>query len=171
MSYNVRDDNALFGPLAGVELLNGANAPTFGCIQNYEPASLTAATATTFPASSFNTIFIAPPAATGSTPNLGGKWQILGVEIFYHTAAAGAATLTIETVPAGTADGSGANVLSATNFALNTAQSNTPFVPALNSNINNLQLGPGGRINVNAGATATTGLVNLTVMVYVARIS
>lgn len=171
MSYNVRDDAALFGPLAGVEILNGAGAPTFGCIQSYEPVSLTAATATTFPASSFNTVFIAPPAPSGSLANLGGKWQVLGVTYRYNVAAAGAATATVEIVPAGTADGSGNNVLSATNIALNTAASNTPTNVALNSNINNLFVLPGGRINVNAGATATTGLANFTLQIYLARVA
>lgn len=172
MSYTVRDDNATFGPLAAVEYPNGASAPIIGCIQNFEPIEFTAQLATNFPASTFNPIFIAPPAPSVASglPALGSKYQVVGVTVYYHAAASGAATMAIEICPAGTADGSGNNVLSASNFALNTAQSSTPFNLALNSNVDNLTILPGGRINLNTGATATTGLTGLAVMIYIVRL-
>jgi len=173
MSYNVRDDSGLFGPLAGVELPNGAGSPTIVAHQVIEPVSLVGDAATII-ASHFYTLMISPPsasAATGILP-LGGNYKVLGVSIWYHTAAAGAATLALEICPAGTADGSGNNVLSAASFALNTVlTANTPSALALNSNVNNLIIPPNGRINAVLGATATTGLVDLCLQVYVARIS
>lgn len=173
MSYNVRDDNALFGPLAGVELNNGAGAPTIVAHQVIEPVSLVGDAATVIAAHVY-TLLIAPPgpsAATGIAP-LGASYRVLGVSIYYATAAAGAATLALEIVPAGTANGSGTNVLSATNFALNTAlTANTPSALPLNANINNLTLAPNSRLNATLGATATTGLVDLCLQIYVARIS
>lgn len=173
MSFNVRDDNGLFGPLAGVEIPNGASAPTVVAHQLIEPVTLVGDAATII-ASHQYTLLLAPPAptvASGITP-LGNSYRVLGVSIYYHTAAAGAATLALEICPAGTADGSGNNVLSATNYALNTAlTANTPSSLALNSNINNLTMAPNSRLNAVLGATATTGLVDLCLCVYVARVS
>lgn len=173
MSYNVRDDNGLFGPLAGVEIPNGASAPLVVAHQLVEPVSLVGDAATIIAAHKY-TLFIAPPSASVASGNqpLGNSYRVLGVSIYYGTAAAGAATLALEITPAGTADGSGTNVLSATNYALNTAlTANTPSSLALNSNINNLTFAPNARLNAILGATATTGLVDLCLQVYVARIS
>lgn len=173
MSYNVRDDNALFGPLAGVELPNGAGQSTVVAHQVIEPVGLFGMTATTFPASSFMTVFIAPPnpsTANGIVP-LGQKYQVVGGTYYYKTAAGSAATFTVEIVPAGTADGSGNNVLSVTNVALNSVASTTPTALSLNSNVDNLILLPNSRLNVNSGATATTSLVNFCIQLYVARIA
>jgi len=173
MSFLVRDTNSLQGPLAGIEIPNGAGAPTVVAHQVIEPVSLVGDAATIIAAHTY-TLLIAPPnpsAGTGILP-LGGSYRVLGVSVYYATAAAGAATIAIETVPAGTANGAGANVLSAATYALNTAlTANTPSALALNSNVNNLTLGPNARLNVILGATATTGLVDLSLMVYIARIS
>jgi len=173
MSYTMRDDNPILGSLASVEHSQGYGASVIGCIQSYEPCSLNGATTATFVASTFNTIFIAPPSASlaNVTLPLGLKWQVVGVSYRYTTASTAAATVSIEICPAGTADGSGNNVLSAANFSLQTAPSNTPTQPALNTNVDNLIVLPGGRINVNAGAAATTPLANLTVVVNLARIA
>jgi hypothetical protein len=171
MSFNMRDDNGLFGPLAGVEIPNGAAAPTVVAHQLVEPVSLVGDAATVI-ASHQYTLFIAPPnpsLASGLTP-LGAQYKVLGVSIWYHTAASSAATVAIEICPAGTADGSGNNVLSATNFALNTVlTANTPSSLALNSNVDNLLMAPNSRLNTVFGATATTGLVDLCLVIYVAR--
>jgi hypothetical protein len=173
MSFNQRDDNGLFGPLAGVEIPNGAAAPTVVAHQLIEPVTLVGDAATII-ASHKYTLLIAPPnpsVASGITP-LGNSYRVLGVSIYYGTAASGAATLALEICPAGTADGSGNNVLSATNYALNTAlTANTPSSLALNSNVNNLTMAPNSRLNAVLGATATTALVDLCLCVYVARIS
>jgi hypothetical protein len=173
MSYAIRDDNPIFGSTASVEHSQGYGASVIGAIQSYEPCSLNSAYAATFVASTFNTIFIAPPFASlaNATLPLGQKWQVVGVSYFYHAPATGAATVSIEICPAGTADGSGNNVLSAANFSIQTAASNTPVNPALNTNVDNLIVLPGGRINVNAGATATTGLADFTVVVNLARLA
>src|SRR5208282_786278 len=112
MSYTMRDDNPILGSLAAVEHSQGYGASVIGCIQSYEPCSLDAATATTFPNGSFNTIFIAPPSASlanGTLP-LGLKFQVVGVSYRYGTAGGASSVFTIEIVPAGTADGSGNNV-------------------------------------------------------------
>jgi hypothetical protein len=171
MSFNFRDDNGLFGPLAGVEIPNGAAASTVVAHQLVEPVTLVGDAATVIAAHQY-TMFIAPPSpslASGIAP-LGSQYKVLGVSIWYHTAATGAATVALEICPAGTADGSGNNVLSATNFALNTAlTANTPSNLALNSNVDNLLMVPNSRINAILGATATTGLVDLCLCIYIAR--
>jgi hypothetical protein len=173
MSYSVRDDNATFGSLASIELSNGAGAATLAAMQVCEPAGVFGLTATTFPANSFQCVWITPPnpsISTGAIP-LGSQFRIQEVVIQYKVAGGAGSTLTIENVPAGTADGSGANVLAATNFSLATAVSTSPTVLPLNTNIDNLLLAPGSRVNINAGGTATTGLVNLTCIVYITRVS
>jgi hypothetical protein len=180
MSYNVRDDGGLFGPLAGVEIPNGASQSTVVAHQLMEPVGMFGvAGGTVFPAgilaATTYTVYISPPnpsSASGIVP-LGAIYRVLGVQVFYSTAAAGAATIAIEIVPPGTANGSGTNVLSATNYALNTAltTANTPQALALNANIDNLTLAPNSRINVITGATSTASLVDFTLAIYVARIS
>ena len=173
MSFNMRDDNGLFGPLAGVEIPNGAAAPTIVAHQLVEPVTLVGDAATIIAGHTY-TLLLAPPApsvASGITP-LGSQYKVLGVSIYYATAASGAATLALEIVPAGTANGSGTNVLSATNYGLNTAlTANTPSSLALNSNVDNLLFAPNSRLNAILGATATTGLVDLCLCVYVSRVS
>lgn len=172
MSFNVRDSVGLAGPLGGVEIPNGAAASTVVAHQLVEVVGVFAQNATSFPANFVATVLITPPnpsVTTGATP-LGATYKVMGVSIFYSAAAGGAATLLIENVPAGTANGAGAAVLAAP-FALNTGQSNTPFSPALSTNVNNLTLLPNSRLNIYAGATATTTLAGMTCVVYVARIS
>jgi hypothetical protein len=172
MSYAMRDDNPTFGALAAVEYPNGAAASTIGCIQNFEPIEFLAQSSSTIPASSFNTVFIAPPGPSVSAglPALGAKYQIAGVSVYYHAAGAAGSAVSFEVVPAGTADGSGNNILSATNFALNTAQSNTPFNLTLNTNVDNLTVLPGGRININFNSTSVgAGLADLAIIIYLLR--
>lgn len=174
MSYNVRDDNGTFGPLASISLPNGASGPNVVAMQVMEPVGIFGADSATVVASHTYTVFIAPPTASvasGTVP-LGNSYKILGCSVYYGTAASGAATVAIENTPAGTADGSGANVLAATNYALNTAlTANTPSNLALNTNVDNLIVLPNSRINFILGATATTGLVDLNLTLYLARIS
>lgn len=173
MSFNVRDANNLVGATSGIELSNGAGASTIVAHQVIEAVTLVGDAATIIAAHTY-TPFIAPPApstASGIVP-LGAVYRVLGVSVYYATAASGAATIALEITPAGTANGSGTNVLSATNYALNTAlTANTPSALALNANIDNLTFAPNSRLNVILGATATTGLVDLSLQIYVARIS
>lgn len=173
MSYNVRDDNGLFGPLAGVEIPNGAGAATVVAHQLIEPTTLVGDAATVIAGHTY-TLYLSPPnpsAASGIVP-LGSQYKILGVSIYYATAASGAATIALEIVPPGTANGSGTNVLAATNYALNTAlTANTPSSLALNTNVDNLLFAPNSRLNAILGATATTALVDLCLCVYIARVS
>jgi hypothetical protein len=172
MSYNVRDDGGLFGPLAGVEILNGAGASTIVAHQLIEPTLLQGSAAQIVAGTTY-TLFLAPPspsAATGIAP-LGAQYKVLGVSIYYATAAGGAATIAIEIVPAGTANGSGANVLAAATYALNTAlTANTPASLPLNTNVDNLLFAPNSRLNVILGATATTSLVDMCLIIYIARV-
>ena len=179
MSYNVRDDNALFGPLAGVEIPNGAAASTIVAHQVMEPVGIFGGIGgTAFPANvvagTTYTVYLSPPnpsVASGIAP-LGSSYRVLGVSVYYSAAAAGAATVALENVPAGTANGSGANILSATNYALNTAlTANTPSALALNANVDNLTLTPNSRINVILGATSTASLADFTLSIYLARVS
>lgn len=171
MSYNVRDDNGLFGPLAGVEIPNGAAAPTVVAHQVVEPVEFTAIAAANFAASTTYTLYIAPLAATtaSSIAPLGNQGRIMGASHFYSTAASGAATYTIEVCPSGTANGSGRAAV--TNAALNTVLSNAPANLTLSTNLNNLLVNPGDRINLVVGSTATTALVDFNVTIYLARIS
>ena len=183
MSYNVRDENSIFGASASVEIPNGAGASTITAIQNFEPCGLYGVNATSFvsqatTAGTSYTVFIAPPApsaATGITP-LGSLYQIVGANIFYTTAASGAARMVVEVCPAGTANGSGnvaiqqsSNAYYLLNTALTTA--NTPNNILLASNVDNLQIAPGGRVNIYVTTVATTGIINCTVQLYIARIS
>ena len=170
MSYNVRDDNGLVGPAAGVEILNGAGAPTIVNHQLVEVVGLFGLTASTAVNGKY-CVFIAPPnpsAATGIAP-LGSKYQVLGIQYSYNTASA-SGTLAFEICAPGTADGSGVNVGSSATFSTSAASTNTPLQAGLNSNIDNLQLSPNSRLNVILAGT-WTGLVNLAVCVYVARIA
>jgi hypothetical protein len=180
MSFSVRDINDTLGPLAQVEFPNGAGAPTLGCVQAWEDAGIYgAAGGTTFPAGvvagTTYTVFMSPPTPSISLgqPPLGGNWVVKEASIFYSTAASGAATVAIEVCAPGTANGSGTNVLSATNFALNTALStaNTPQTLPLSTNIDNLTLVPNSRINFIFGATSTAGLVDFTLILYLVRVS
>src|ERR1700723_1181984 len=172
MSYAIRDDSPVFGNLAAVEHTSGYGPSVIGAIQSYEPILFEAQTAISFAANQKNTVFIAPPTASSSLAllPLGQKFQVVGASIYYGTAGGAGSTVIIEICPAGTADGSGNTVLAAP-YSLATAQSNTPVNLTLNTNVDNLIVLPGGRINVNAGATATTGLVNLAVMIYLIRVS
>lgn len=180
MSYVVRDENALVGSLAGVEIGNGAGAPTIVAHQLVEVVGIYAATgsggtAPSFVASTVYTTFLSPPnpsLASGQTP-LGQSYKVLGVQVYYATAASGAATVSIEICGPGVANGSGTNVLAASNYALNTAltAANTPQSLPLNTNVDNLTMLPNSRLNFTSGATATTGLVDFTIVAYVARIS
>lgn len=171
MSYNVRDDNATFGPGAGVEIPNGAGASTQAKLQLFAPIQFNAQTATGFAASTNYTVYINPlaPSNASSLPPLGAQYQILGATHFYSTAATGAATYNIEVCPSGTANGSGRNAV--TNAALNTTLSNAPAALTLSTNVDNLVVNPGDRINLVVGATATTALVDFCVTIYLARVS
>ncbi len=174
MSYNVRDDNAIFGPNAMIELPNGASASTLGKLLVVEYATFQAPTATQLPASGYYPLFICPPLPSVASvlPPLGGKFQVAGISVVYSTGATGAATIAFENCAAGTANGSGSNVLSATTFSIaqgTNAGSSTPYNLTLNTNIDNLQLTDNSRLNMLTGSTATTGLVNFSVAVYLLR--
>jgi hypothetical protein len=183
MSYNQRDDQGLFGPLAGVEIPNGAGQSLIVAHQLSEPSGLFGLAAATFvsqatTAGTSYTIFMAPPQASATTSQLpqGQSYRIIGASVFYTTAAAGAAQMFVEICPAGTANGSGNNAIQQSSnpyYLLNTAltTANTPNQILLASNIDNTIILPGGRINVYVTTVATTGLVNFTLVVNVARIS
>src|SRR5208337_3451157 len=112
MSFNVRDDAGLFGPLAGVEIPNGAGQSLVVAHQISEPSGLFGLAAATFvsqatTAGTNYTIFMAPPqasAASGLLPQ-GQLYRIIGCTVWYTTAAAGAAQMYVEICPAGTANG------------------------------------------------------------------
>lgn len=169
MSFNVRDSNILVGPLSGVELPNGAGASTVVAHQVVEPAGLFGITAAG--ATGNYCIWVSPQnpsASTGAVP-LGAQYKVVGVQYVYDTASS-SGTIAVENCAAGTATGSGVNVLSAATASTSVASTNTPAYAALNSNVDNLLIAPNGRINVKFGGTAT-GLVNLCVQVYIARVS
>lgn len=169
MSYTVRDDNALFGPLAGVEISNGAGASTIVAHQLVEPSGLFGITAAG--ATGNYCIWVSPQnpsTSTGAIP-LGAQYKVVGVQYSYDTASS-SGTIAIENCAAGTATGAGANVLSAATVSTSVASTNTPAIAALNANVDNLLIAPNGRINVKFGGTAT-GLVNLCVQVYISRVS
>ena len=179
MSFNVRDDNGTFGPNAAVEMPNGAGQSTIAKLQIIEPLVFNAPTATQFAQSTYYTIYIAPPnpssaGITGGTLNLGNGAQVVGLSVFYTTAAGSAAQFYAEICAPGTANGSGNNIIGVSTgtgwFGLNTVlTANTPLSLPLNSNVDNLIVPANGRINLYATTQATTSLVNFTVLIYLLR--
>lgn len=164
MSYNVRDDNALLGPLAGVEINNGAGAPTIALLQVMEPLEFTALAAAN---AVTTTVFINPPSASAATgfPPLG-IYQVIGASLVFSTASA-AGTVQIEKTTGTQAPGSGTNLLTGTMStagAANTVVNGTVVV-----NPNTRTLAAGDRINVVI-AGSQTGIVNLCVNIYVTRV-
>ena len=99
MSYNVRDDNAILGPNAMIELPNGAGASTLAKLQLLEPVTLSAAVATQIVAGTY-TLFNSPPLPSVASVlmPLGGKLQVAGASVSYSTGATGSVTLAIEIV-------------------------------------------------------------------------
>lgn len=164
MSYNVRDDNALFGPSAGLEIPNGAGAPTIALMQIMEPTSLTLQTAPT--SGNKYCIFIAPPSPTAGIQPLGAKYQVVGVEASWGVAST-SGTIQIEKCTTGTADGSGTNLLSGTINGAATAA--TPVAGALVTNASSLTMLATDRLNVVFAGT-TTNWVNVCIMVYISRV-
>lgn len=183
MSYSTRDDQPTFGNLAAIEFQNGAGASTIAGIQAWEPAGVYGVAATTFvsqatTAGTSYCVFIAPPSPStaAGTLALGAQYKIVGGSIFYTTATSGAAQMYCEVCPAGTANGSGNNaILQSSNayYLLNTAitTSNVPNVIPLSTNVDNLLINAGGRVNLYVTTVATTGLVNCTVQFYITRVS
>ena len=169
MSYNVRDDEARFGPKAAVEFLAGAGAPTVCRLVATTDIGYTAPTATQLAASTNYTIYVAPPVVAGLVAPLGTQWQIVGATHFYATAAGSAATYTIEVCPSGTANGSGRAAV--TSAALNTALSNVPAALTLSTSVANLVVNNSDRINLIVASTATTSLVDFNVTIYLARVN
>lgn len=171
MSYNVRDDNATLGPNAAVEIPNGASASFLGNLQLVEAVGMFGQDAATLINGHVYTVFVSPPAptaASGLLP-LGSQYRVVGGTIYYATATAGAATLAIEICAPGVANGSGTNVLSTATTSLQTAATTTPVPLTLNTSVSSLNLAPNSRINFTVGGAATTGLVDLACILYVAR--
>lgn len=178
MSYSVRDDAATFGPNASVEILNGAGAPTLAKLQVFEAICFNAPTATQFAESTYYTLYLAPPAPSaslglGAVPYTG---QVAGLSVYYSAAAGAAAQFYCEICPAGTANGSGNNVIGASSgsgyYLLNTAlaTANTPVNLPLSTNVDNLQITANGRINIYATTQVTTTLADFCVTIYLIRI-
>src|SRR5689334_13539983 len=120
MSFSVRDTNATFGNLAAIEIGNGASAPLVTRIQNFEPAGILGGNATNLVTGTRYCVFLAPLNPTNTAPvtlPFGGGYQIFGGEYIFNTASS-SGTLAIEVCPAGTADGSGNNVLSTATISL-----------------------------------------------------
>lgn len=169
MSYNVRDDNAILGPNAYVELPNGAGASTLAKLQVIEPVvyfSLAAPTAGTY------SLFVSPPLPSNASvlQPLGGKFQVAGASVVYSTGST-SGTLALEICPAGTANGSGTNVLSTTSFNIaqgTNAGSSTPYNLTLNTNVDNLQMTDNSRINMILGGTLTS-LASFCLVIYLIR--
>lgn len=172
MSFNVRDSNILVGPLAGVELPNGAGQSTVVAHQVLEPVGLFGASATTFANGSY-TVWITPPnpsGASGLVP-LGQQYKVVGGSYTLNTGGT-SATLAIEICNAGVANGSGNNVLSTATIGLASGNQtgSTPASLTLASNIDNLLLAPNSRINFISAGTVT-GLAGFTAQLYVVRVS
>ena len=169
MSYSVRDDNSVLGSQASIEFNNGAGAPTVVKIPSFHNVTFNAQTASQLVASNNYTIFIAPPVISGGKPPVGAQWQIIGAQHFYATAAGSAATYDIEVCPSGTANGSGR--VAVNDAALNTSLSNAPASLTLDTNVDNLVVNPGDRINIIVGGTATTSLVGYNLSIVLARVA
>lgn len=170
MSYNVRDITPVFGGGSQLELLNGAGAPTLVKMQVYECVGVYGLAAAAVPAGTHFDVFISPPSpsAASALAPLGNAYQVLGATMNYDTASA-SGTIAIEICPAGTATGSGNNVLSTATVSTATAATNTPVPLTLNTNVDDLLVGALGRINVLFAGTET-GLVNFTLCIYLGRV-
>lgn len=175
MSYNMRGDPGIFGPSAAVEIPNGAGQSLLAKLQTFEPCGFFGIDAGNVTTAHKYCVFLAPPnpsAASGTLP-MGGSYQIIGGSIIANTAST-SGTLAIEVCPAGTADGSGNNVLSTTNTSLAAAGPGigvaTPASLTLSTNVDNLIIAPNGRINMIFGGTLTN-LVNLNCTLYLIRTS
>jgi hypothetical protein len=165
MSYNVRDDNATFGPATAVELNNGAAAPMLARLQVMEPVNFYAAAAAQ---AVTQTLFICPPAASVASGNLPlGTYQVLGCSAVFSTAST-SGTLQIEKATGTTAPGSGTNLLTGTMSLSGTA--NTVVNGTVISNPNTLTLNPGDRLNAIIAGTVTN-IVDLCIDIYVIRVS
>ena len=166
MSFSVRDINVVLGQGASVEFPNGASASFNPKIQAVEPATFNLQAPA---ASKEYCVFVAPPnpsAATGLLPM--GTFQVVGVQACWGTAST-SLNVNVEHVASGTADGSGTNILTSN---INTAQAAaTPQSYALSTNIDLLTLSPGDRLNVITNAGTAGSVANVTVIVYVARVS
>lgn len=176
MSYLVGDDNGVLGQGAAVAFRNGAGAPVLAKVQAVEPVGIFGVDAANVTTAHKYCVFIAPPNATNTAPaalNLGGQYQVLGGSIICDTAST-SGTVAIEICPAGTATGSGNNVLSTATTSIAAGgvgvAATTPGVLTLNTNVDNLIVANGARINVIFGGTLTN-LVNLNVTLYLGRIS
>lgn len=165
MSYNVRDDNALFGPATAVELNNGAGAPMIANLQVMEPVTFLAQAA----GNAINsTVYICPPApsqASGFPPL--GTYRVVGMSIVWSTAST-TGTVTVEKATGTQAPGSGTALLTAplgTATAANTVANGTMI-----TNVNTATLAAGDRVNL-VFAGNQTNLVDLGVVVYMIRVS
>jgi hypothetical protein len=175
MSYSVRDDNATLGQGAAIEFNNGAG-PTFqGKVQAIEFIGIYGGNATNLVTGTKYCVFLAPPnpSTASLTLNLGGSYQVVGGSIVANTAST-SGTLAIEVCAAGTADGSGTNVLSTATTSLAAGGTGmataTPAPLTLATNVDNLTVAPNARVNFILGGTLT-GLVNLNATLYIARVS
>lgn len=163
MSYLFRDNGAILGPDAKVELPNGASAATLVKMQVVETAGASGLSAT----STSQSVFIAPPAASVASGFLPlGSYQLVGVSVVFGTAST-SGTLMVEKTPSGTAVGSGTNLLTGTISLAGTA--NTTLNGTLVSNPNTLTLNAGDRISIVLAGTLTS-LANCAVTLFIARV-
>jgi len=159
------------GNNAQVETTGGPGLSTLANLQVYEAVGMFGQDAATFINGHVYTVFVAPaaPSTASALPALGGQYKVVGGSLYYATAASGAATVAIEICAPGVANGSGTNVLSTTNVSIQTAATTTPVALTVNTNSTALLVPPGGRINFTVGGAATTGLVDLCLILYVIR--
>lgn len=165
MSYNVRDDNGVFGPATSVEINNGAGAPILARLQVMEPVNFYAAAAAQ---AVTQTLYICPPAASAATnfPPLG-TYQVIGVSAVFSTAST-SGTLQLEKATGTQAPGAGTALLTGTMSLSGTA--NTVVNGTVVANPNTLTLNPGDRLNVIIAGTVTN-IVDLCADVYMIRVS
>lgn len=165
MSYNIRDDNAIFGPAASVEINNGAGAPVIAKLQVMEPVNFYAAAAAN---AVTQTLFVGPPAASSASGLLPlGTYQILGVSVVFSTAST-SGTLQLEKATGTQAPGAGTALLTGTVSLSGTA--NTVVNGTVVTNPNTLTINAGDRLNVIIAGTVTN-LVNLCADIYVLRVT
>jgi|SRR5215472_11649984 len=166
MGYNFRDDNPILGPNAAIEMLNGAGASTLVGVPLITQATFFSAAA---PSAGSTIMFQTPLGVSNALGNPAlGSYIFLGASVFYSTASS-SGTIRFFHDTGTQAAGAGTAVSAST--SLSTAASSGVYIPVSSGLSNaNLVYSATDRLSFTLGGTLT-GLVNLYVTAYMARVA
>jgi hypothetical protein len=163
-----RDENPVFGPGAQVEIPTGGTAPTLVNLQVFEAIAISNVAA----AGAVNQVLFTTPqnfsnATAGSFGS--GKYALMGVAVRFSTTST-SGTLQIEKTPSATAVGSGTNILSGTVSLSGTANTVVFGYPSSSVAAATNLLSNGDSFSAIFAGTLT-GLVGMTITLYIARVA